>query len=578
MSNPTARLRTLVHELRRRHVFRVAVVYGVVAWIVLQGTSIVQPALMLPEWTNTLIVLLVAAGFPFALVFAWAYDITPTGVQRTPDAALPVTSRGGVVTVRTLRPDRAAAGTRSIAALPFVNLSRESADDYLSDGLTEELIDALTRVRGLRVPARTSSFAFRNSDLDVREIGERLQVDHVLEGSVRVAGNRLRMSVKLISVDDGYSIWSETFDRELGDVFQVQEEIARNVVQRVMGVALGTVGAEGPSPAQAHPHPRHNLEAFQLYLKGRWFWNRRAEPDLRRALDCFRQAIQSDPDYALAHAGLADTYALLLDYGLVSPQEALPITTRSAEHALRLAPALAESHTSMALARQFDWQWAESEAAFRRALELNPAYPVAIHRYALFLAWMGRASEALERIEQAARLDPVSLIIQSTVGWILYYARRFDDAAAQLQSTSEMDPHFINAHIARSLVLAAQGRPDESLREVEHLTGGADADHASPPTLARLAYVQGLAGQTEAARRTLDTLASRSASEYVSAYHRALPYLGLGDTNNALDWLERALRERAAGMLYLAAEPIWDAVRSEERFRRILDQLRFPQH
>ncbi|MGH7554395.1 MAG: tetratricopeptide repeat protein, partial [Longimicrobiales bacterium] len=578
-----SRVSTLIHELRRRHVFRVVVVYGAVSWLVAQMTALVQPALDLPSWTTTLVLVLATAGFPFAVVLAWAYDITPAGVERTPEA--PPTTASQVALIdrppRSFKADGAAA--RSIAALPFVNLSREPADEYFSDGLTEELINALTRVQGLRVAARTSAFAFKNSDLDVRQIGERLQVDHILEGSVRTAGNKLRMSVKLIDVDDGYSLWSETFDREMGDVFAVQEEIAREVVQRVMSAQLvpaARVSSPRTQPqlgavtdaAYTERHPVDNVEAFQLYLKGRYFWNRRAEPDLRRAIESFQQAIQADPEYALAHAGLADTYAILLDHGLVSPQEALPKLTRSAERALQLAPSLAEAHTSLALARQFEWQWAETEAGFRQALTLNPDYPVANHRYALFLAWMNRADEATRRIEAARRVDAVSLVIQSSMGWIRYYGRRFDEALIELRTAFEMDPHFTNAHIAHALVLAALGRPDDSVGELQAVIRSAGP---TTPNLALLSYALGAAGRKDEARTTLDTLANHGAQEYVSSYYRALPYLGMGDHDNALDWLDRAFRERAAGMIYINTDPIWDPVRSDARFESIIGAMRF---
>jgi serine/threonine-protein kinase len=302
-------------------------------------------------------------------------------------------------------------------------------------------------------------------------------------------------------------------------------------------------------------------------------WNRRTEPDLRRAIDQFLQAIAADPDYALAHAGLADAWAILLDHGLAAPQEALPHAIRAAERALQLDPRLAEAHTSLAMTRQFDGQWGAAEDAFREALRCNPAYPVAHHRYALFLAWMGRADEALARIEEARRLDPISLIIQASIGWILYYARRFDDAERHLAAALEMDPHYTNAHIARALVLAATGRAADAIAPLEtalHDSGG------SAPILALNAYECGAAGDARRARELNTRLDARSAECYVAPYYRALPHLGLGEPDAALDWLERARRERSAQLIYLATDPIWDPVRADPRFRSIIAQLRFP--
>lgn len=560
----TSRLASLIAELRRRHVFRVALVYGAVAWLLVQMADVVFPALALPPWTITLVVLLVLIGFPIAMLLAWAYDITPAGVRRTPSETGATT--GDAAPDESPRPRRPHdAATRSIAALPFVNLSPETADDWFSDGLTEELINALTRVRGLRVVARTSAFAFKDSALDVRAIGEQLDVRHVLEGSVRAAGNRLRMAVQLIDVDNGYCLWSETFDREMGDVFRIQQEIADAVVERIL--------TEQSAGSGTHDQPTDSLEAFQHYLRGRYFWNRRTEPDLRRAIDEFRQAVAADPGYALAHAGLADAWAILLDHGLAAPQEALPHATRAAERALQLDPELAEAHTSSALTRQFDGQWDAAESAFREALRCNPSYPVAHHRYALFLAWMGRADEALARIEEARRLDPISLIIRASIGWILYYARRFDDATRHLAGTLEMDPHYTNAHIARALVLAATGRAADAIEPLEtalHDSGG------SAPILALLAYACGAAGDPERARELNTRLEARSRDGFVAPYYRALPHLGLAEPAAALDWLERARLERSAQMIYIATDPIWDPVRTDPRFQSIVARLRFP--
>jgi serine/threonine-protein kinase len=563
MAALASRFSSFVHELRRRQVFRVAIAYAAVAWLLTQFAATVFPVLGLPGWTVTLVVVLLALGFPVAVLLAWAYDITPSGVERTPENR----STGDRVT-SSATATRRSDGTRSIAALPFVNLSREATDDYFSDGLTEELINALTRVPGLHVAARTSAFAFKGSPLNVREIGERLDVQYVLEGSVRTAGTRLRMSVQLIDVGAGFGLWAETYEREMGDVFRIQEEIARAVVARV----LNDTGAAGDVDHLSAPSTE-NLEAFQLYLKGRYFWNRRSEPDLHRAIDHFRRAIEADPDYALAYAGLADSYAILLDYGLVSPRDALPNATRAAERALRLGPNLAEAHTSLALARQFEWRWAEAEAAFRDALALNPGYAIGHHRYALFLSWLGRGAEALQQIEHARKLDPVNLIIQSSIGWVLYYARRFQDAAAQLHATLELDPRFTNAHVALAMVHGRRGRADEAVAALLHAhdeTGG------TAPIVALLGHAYGLANRQEEAREATRRLDALSAERYVSAYYRALPHLGLGEMDAALEWLEHAHDERAANLVYLAADAIWDPVRTDPRFQRILQQIDFP--
>lgn len=589
---------------------RVALVYGAVAWLLVQIIDVVSPALpMLPDWTLTLAVVLVLIGFPLAVVLAWAFDLTPSGVERTrslsearapesasasagivwpnadellPAPVRPVTGgpdngwfdaaahgrgssvhRGApVVATAVIEPERSPGSIRSIAALPLVNLGRDDETEYFTDGMTEELINALTRIPGLRVAARTSSFAFKARALDVREIARALGVQGVVEGSVRMMGNRIRVSVKLVDAVEGHHVWSNSYDREIDDVFAIQDEIASSIVD-ALELELRADGQRLAAP------PTRDVESYRLYLKGRFFWNRRTPDDLMRSADAFREVITRDPGSALAHAGLADAYTILLDYGIVSPGEALPRARQAAERAVQLDDGLAETHTSVALVRQFEWDWRGAEASFRRALERNPGYATARHRYALCLAWMGRHTEAIREMSRAAELDPLSLIIGSSLAMVHYYARRYDEAAEQARQVLDMDERFPMAHLARALARSRQ--PEQAVADLE-----AALEHAggeSPSLIALLAYACGRGGQQARARDLERRLEHTAQTKYVSGYYRSLPSLGLGNHEAALSRLDQACEERAAHMVYLGADPILDPLRTDPRFTRLLEAV-----
>jgi adenylate cyclase len=324
-----ANLRNFLAELKRRRVIQVAVVYAVAGFAVIEAADVILPRLQIPDWTVTLVVVLIVLGFPIALVLAWAYDITPEGVQRTE----PLSPGGEAADGE--EPAAAAVseppeGRRSIAVLPFVDMSPEHDQEYFSDGISEELINALTKLEGLRVAARTSAFAFKGANQSIQTIGEKLKVETVLEGSVRKAGNRLRITAQLVNVSDGYHLWSEQYDRELDDVFAVQSDISRNIVD-VLKVKL--VGEEGPP---AITLPSGDPRAYELYLKGRYQWNKRTGAGLKKAIEYFERAIEGDPNNAPAYAGLADSYAILGIYGAIPPNVAMPKAREAALKALEI--------------------------------------------------------------------------------------------------------------------------------------------------------------------------------------------------------------------------------------------------
>lgn len=576
-----SRLGRFFHELRRRRVFRVTLVYAAVGWLLVQVADVVTPALALPPRTVTVVVVLVLLAFPLVAVLAWAYDLTPGGVERTPPLDEGGTARavagaagvhwplGGARTGDRAPEEETALGAPgpaippgpSIAALPFVNVGRDEETEYFSDGITEELIVALSRVPGLRVAARTSSFAFKGRSVDVREIARLLGVRSVVEGSVRMHEGRIRISAQLVNADDGFQIWADRYDRALDDIFAVQEEIARAIVG-AFRIRLSEDGERLVTP------PVRDVDTYRLYLEGRFHWNRRTPDDLRLSVACFRRAIERDPQSAQAHAGLADAYSILLDYGVLSPAEALPAAEAAAERALALDPALAETVTSHALVRQFRWDWTGAEAGFKRALELNPDYSVARHRYALLLAWTGRHEEAEREITRAVAVDPLSAILGASACLLRYYARDHEGALEAGMRVLESDERFLAAHLFVALASVQLG---DTARGIAHLESAlTHAGGSSPPFLALLAWATARAGDDERARELGARLEAAAARGYVSGYYRALPALGRGEHSTALDHLEAALEEGAAHLVYLGVEPIWDPLRADPRFVAVL--------
>jgi TolB-like protein/tetratricopeptide (TPR) repeat protein len=549
-------------ELRRRHVIRVALAYCAVGWAVAEVSSTLAPALDMPAWSVSLVVMLLVLGFPVALVLAWAFDLTPAGVKRTP--ALPSL------------PLRDPSSPPAILALPFVDRSVGADHQYLGDGITEELINSLARVPLLRVVSRTSAFALRSAATDLREIGARLGVSHVVEGSVGVASGRIRLTVQLVSVSNGYAIWSRTFERPLDNVFSVQEEIAGALVSALQPTLLDTTAA--PQPEQEAPADRPvDFTTYALYLRGRQQWNERTPASLRRALDFFTQATEQDPLYARAHAGIADCWAILVDHGITAPEEGLPAARQAAAAALRLAPGLPEPHASSALIAQLEWRQSDAEAGFRAALDLCPGYVPARHRLALLLAWQGRFAEARVEIRRALHSDPLSTVTAASAGWIEYFAGNHEDAIAIERRLLRDDPDAAPALVPLALALTAADRAAEAVAVLRPGSESAAASAAArrigaadggSPLLGVLAYVLGRAGLREEAAALIDQLAGAAA--HVSPYVMARAWLGMDQHDRALRELQRAYVERAPQLVYLATDPAFEPVRADPTVQRIL--------
>jgi serine/threonine protein kinase/tetratricopeptide (TPR) repeat protein len=457
------------------------------------------------------------------------------------------------------------ATTRSIAVLPFVNASPDPENEYLSDGITDELIDALAKIAGLRVSSRTSVFALKGKPLDVRAVGALLGASVVLEGTVRKAGQKLRITAQLTSTDDGRLLWSQRFDRKLVDVFAIQDDIAGTIVSTLRATSFADL---------AEPVPRRyteNIQAYGLYLKGRYAWNKRTQEGVAEAIEFFEQAIAEDPDYAPAYAGLADSYALDVDYRSIPVAESYARAKDYARKALALDESVPSAHASLAWSLfVYDWDWTGAEREFRRAIELNPRYSSAHQWFAFLLSSRGEHDAALLEGLTAAELDPGSVSARRGVGWLYYYARRYDQARDHLARAIEMNPMAIESYRILGMTLALQGELGEAervLREASTLPG------AGAYTEATLAWVLARAGKGAEAAELLGALEAQAQRGYVSPVAFAIVHIGLGNLDTALDWAERAYDERRGWLAYFKVNAVVDPLRGSARFDALLKKL-----
>ena len=472
------------------------------------------------------------------------------------------------------RPPIAIAGSRlsgarlgripSIAVLPFLDLSRRKDLDYFAEGISEEITNALTRIPGLRVAARTSAFQFRGRTEDIRRVGDVLNVETVLEGSVRATDGRLRVIAQLSNTTTGYQLWSERFEQPLENVFAVQDEIAEAVV-RTLRVQLG-------ADDEVRSTPSNNLEAYTSYLKGRHLWNKRTEPDLLKSLSFFRTALRQDPEYALAHAGLADAYVTLAIYGALAPAEVAPKARSAAQSALALADDMPEALTALGcLQALYDWNWPEAERLFRQAIALQHDYPTAHHWLALnALVPQQRFAEAETELQRALECDPLSRPVTTSIGMAAYYSDRYEDAVDDFTRTLELDDAFPLAHAFLAQAYTELGRHEEAVASAERAVQLAGA---TLEIQAAAAYVYGRAGHVEKGRTLLDSLIAVSQTRYVSASLLAQAGLTVCDVNTILGWLEQAYQQRATDLAWIAVRPAFKALRSEARFRALCERM-----
>lgn len=457
----------------------------------------------------------------------------------------------------------------SIAVLPFANFSPQADDDYFSDGLTEELLVLLTRVGRLRVLAWNSVSKFRGREQDLGLIREELHADVILRGSVRRgsvggSGARVRVTAQLIDTETGAYLWSESFDRQLHDVVSIQEEIA--------GAIVHTLRLALRPPREALPPARRvNVECYNLCLQARFHARTRTADGLRRSLDSYTRAIEADPESAKAHAGVADSYSLLADYGVIHPREAMPRAEQAAQCALRLDPDSAEAATALAFIRSvFDWKWEEGEMLYRRAIALNPSFSQARHWFAVdFLALFGRFDEAEPQIQRARDLDPLSLVTHEGSPYLMLLKRDYEACLAELRQLLAMDANFYKAHSNIGRALTLTGKYREAIEWFEKARRLSSAPHV----IAGLGQALALAGRRDEAQRCLDELHELSRTQYVPSSSFAIVHLGFGELSCALDWLETAFQNRELPLSLIGIHPVYDPLRGEARFQALLDGM-----
>ena len=454
----------------------------------------------------------------------------------------------------------------SLAVLPFVNASADPNTEYLSDGITESIINSLSPLPNLKVMSHSSVSRFKGQKVDAQEAGRRLNVQAVLTGRVAQRGANLSISAELVKVRDNTQIWGEHYDRKLADILAVQEEISRDITDKLR---LKLSGEQKKSLAKRYTQ---NTEAYQEYLKGRYYWNKRTGESLKTAIEHFEKAIAKDPTFALAYAGLSDCYAVISDYTAVSPRESYPKAKAAALKALEIDESLAEAHATLGLVKQsYDMDWAGAERDFKRALELNPGYANTRHWYAMYLAGVGRLDEALTEIKRAQELDPLSLIINANVGFILYHSRQYDHAIEQLRKTLAMDPNFAVAREYLGITYLQKSMYPEALKEAQtavRLSEGA------PGAMARLSRTYAAAGHTAEAQKILEDMKQRSRRGYFPPVAVAMVYIGLGDKDRAFEWLQKAVEERSGGpLLRIKVDPLLDPLRSDPRFTDLLRRM-----
>jgi adenylate cyclase len=519
-------------ELRRRRVFRVIAVYVVTSWILIQlGSAIFQP-IGLPPWSMRLLIVLLALGFVLACVLAWAYDISAHGIERT----APLSKSDPVMAARpTAAPDA------SVAVLPFADLSEAKDQDYFCDGLAEEILNALASITGLRVASRTSSFRFRASDTDAREIGRTLNVAAIMEGSVRKAGDRVRVTAQLIDAGTGYHLWSENFDRKLEDIFAIQEEIARNVVHALRGSLKAVAELDICSCAPS------DMRAYDFYLRGRQIQSLKSSDHWTKAPEMFRRAIAVDPNYAAAHAGLADSLAQLLIWRILQPGDVLNEALAAAQRALELAPQLAEAHVARGNTLSLAGDEQGAVEAFERAIELNPELYEAHYYFGRHCYAHGQYARALEQFEAAHRVRP-------------------DEFQAISLASNAADS------------LGDKTRGDELVRLA---LPSALAEIAADPENGRALYLaagmQLRLGDVEGARRNIETALRLQPDDFGTLYNAACTYTHMGENERALDLLERAIATGGGFREWLEHDSDLDGLRAMPRFHEILARLDAPE-
>jgi len=581
-------------ELKRRNVYKVAVAYAIVGWLLVQVATQVFPIFEIPNWASRLIVLAIIIGFPIALVLAWAFELTPEGIKRTEDAdAMPATTQqkkhawvyivviGVAISVALFFLGRYTAGNKSVAAapnelpvksiavLPFDNLSRDPDNAFFAEGVQDEILTRLAKVADLKVIARTSTQKFKSAPADLRDVAKQLDVTNILEGSVQKVNDQVRVNVQLINALTNAHLWAEIYDRKLTDIFTVESDIAKTIADQLQAKLTGS------EKQMMAAQPTTDTTAYELYHKGRSLWEKRTGDNIPKAIAFFEQAIARDPNYALAYAGLASAYILSPFYTGADRLEAGSKAKEAALKALHLDPNLAEAHAALGKVLFFseiDLTGATRE--YKRAIELKPNDADAHHWFSNdSLAALGQFDEAIAEGKRSVELDPLSIVINADLGETFFYARRFDESVAQLRKTLEIDPTSFYTHYNLGIALQAKGDLSGAITEYEKAKQLSDN-----PTVATFwAQAKAHAGDKEAALRMLSELDQISQHREVLSYLRALLYLSLNNKDEALRWLEQGYEERdGSNICWINVDPLLDPLHGDPRFEALVQKVIAP--
>jgi TolB-like protein/Flp pilus assembly protein TadD len=458
----------------------------------------------------------------------------------------------------------------SLAVLPLTNDYSDPSGDYLSDGITETLINMVSQVQELRVVPRSTVFRYKASDVDPQECGRQLGVRAVLTGRVQQIGDTLTIQADLIDVVNEAQLWGQRYRRQMTDIFDLQEEIANEIFQKLR------VRLTSEQEQRLRKRQTDNTEAYQAYLKGRYYWNKRTEEGLRTSTKYFHQAVDIDPCYAQAYAGLADSYAVqgIAEYGLLLPTDAMPRAKAAAAKALEIDDTLVEAQTTLAHVTAFyDWDWTRAEQEFRRAVELDPKYALCHHWYACYLAAVGRHGDALVEETNAQQIDPLSLVINKNLGTVLYYAGELEQSITQYKKALELEPSFVRTHIYLGLSYVRSGMYSEAIVEYQEAV---KISGEGSVLMSLIAYANALNGDRNAASDILRSLLDRSQSQYIPAFNFALICVGLGEIDLAFEWLNKAVEERSSWLVSLNVEPMLEPLRADPRFAELLLSVGLP--
>jgi TolB-like protein/Tfp pilus assembly protein PilF len=582
-------------ELKRRNVYKVAVAYAVVGWLIAQIATQIFPFLEIPNWVVRLVIVLIAIGFPIALVIAWAFEATPEGIKRTEVAdAMPAVARqkkhawiyivvvGAAISVALFFLGRFTAGSgtprqseaatvsaKSIAVLPFDNLSRDPDNAFFAEGVQDEILTRLAKVADLKVIARTSTQKFKSAPTDLRDVAKQLDVTNILEGSVQKVNDQVRVNVQLINALTNAHLWAEIYDRKLTDIFAVESDIAKTIADQLQAKLTGS------EKQMMAAQPTTDTTAYELYHKGRSLWGKRTGDNIPKAIAFFEQAIARDPNYALAYAGLASAYILSPFYTGADRREAGSKAKEAALKALRLDPNLAEAHAALGKVLFFsEIDLAGATREYKRAIELKPNDADAHHWFSNdSLAALGQFDEAIAEGKRSVELDPLSIVINADLGETFFYARRFDESVAQLRKTLEIDPTSFYAHYNLGIALQAKGDLSGAITEYEKAKQLSD----NPAVATFWAQAKAHAGDKDAARRMLSELDEISKHREVVGYLRALLYLSLNNKDEALRWLEQGYEERdGSNICWINVDPLLDSLHGDPRFEALVQKVIAP--